>query len=500
MGRNTVRRYGEALAEEGYLEGPVDDLPELALLKDAVLRRMPVPAAPAQTRSSVEDWAEVIGKMLQRGAEPQGIFDTLRTRHEGFTGSLSAVKRLCLRLRKDRGPRAEDVVIPVETAPGNVAQVDFGEIGRFPDPVTGKPRKAYVFVMVLGYSRHQYADIVFDQTVETWLRLHEQAFRFFGGVPATMVPDNLKSAVVRAAFDADIGTGLNRSYRELARHYGFKVDPTPVRQPEKKGKVESGVKYVKGNFFRPRDLQTVEQARQELKQWVEAVAGQRLHPSTGCKPLVLFEEEERPLLLPLPSSAMTWVVWKEAVVHRDSHVQFEKRLYSVPWKHIGKRAWVRASGSLVDVYVEETKVATHNRRGRGMRETSDSHLPEYRVEYRHRERGYWEQKADQLGPDVGTFIRHVFDSDDVLLKLRTVQGMLALLPQYPADRANAASRRADHFGNYTLRGLKGILNQALDLQPLPQDLLSRTKTESHQYARLPSELLLKERTCIQTTN
>src|SRR5687768_7676166 len=103
--------------------------------------------------------------------------------------------------------------------------------------------------MVLGYSRHQFVRIVFDQQTETWLQLHAEAFAVLRGVPEVIVPDNLKAAVTRAAFAVDDSTVLNRTYVELARHCGFKVDPTPPRDPDKKGKVESAVKYVKNNFF-----------------------------------------------------------------------------------------------------------------------------------------------------------------------------------------------------------------------------------------------------------
>jgi transposase len=152
--------------------------------------------------------------------------------------------------RKARDVRAEDVAIPVETAPGDVAQVDFGYVGKLYDPARGQARKAWVFVMVLAYSRRMVVRICFDQKIETWLRVHVEAFNELGSVPRTLVPDNLKAAVVRAAFGVDGAASLNRSYRELARHFGFKVDPTPIYAPTKKGKVESSVKYVKRNFLR----------------------------------------------------------------------------------------------------------------------------------------------------------------------------------------------------------------------------------------------------------
>jgi len=105
-----------------------------------------------------------------------------------------------------------------------VAQVDFGYAGKPWDTTTGVPRKAWVSVMVLGHSRHQYSEVVFDQRTSTWLELHQRAFAELGGVPHVIVPDNLKAAVIRAAFGVSGLPELNRSYRELARHYGFRVD------------------------------------------------------------------------------------------------------------------------------------------------------------------------------------------------------------------------------------------------------------------------------------
>lgn len=468
MSPNTERQYRRILATAGLLGGAPDALPELATLQATVQAALP-PTTPAQQVSSLAAWEERITPWLTAGATPTAIYDRLRLEHaEDFTGSLSAVKRLCLRVRRARGIQAADVVIPVETAPGEIAQVDFGYVGQLVDPATQQLRKAWVFVLVLGYSRHLVCRLVFDQRIETWLQCHGEAFAALGGVPAVLVPDNLKAAVVRAAFGVGGTTTLNRSYRELARHYGFQVDPTPIRSPEKKGKVEAAVKYVKRNFFAARREQLDAGVLQDaLTRWTQEIAGQRRHGTTQRRPLEVFTGEEQAALQPLPRAPYTLTVWREATVHADAHVCIGRALYSVPWRLIGQRLLVRTTPTTVAVYATNARVATHGRVPAGQRSTQETHLPPERRDLRHRSRRYWEERADRLGPEVGAYIREVFAADDVLAQLRTVQQLVRHLERFPVARARAACARARHFASYGYPALKRILAQALDQQPLP---------------------------------
>jgi len=434
MGPNTERKYRKALDGAGLLAGEAESLPPMDQLKQAVLQALPV-KTPKQHVSSLERWRQAIEGMVDKGSSPTAIYDRLRLEEKDFAGSLSAVKRLCLQLRKAQGVQPEDVAIPVETAAGEVAQVDFGYVGKLLDPDRKVLRNAWVFVMVLGYSRHMVGRIVFDQKVETWQRLHIEAFEELGGVPQVVVPDNLKAAVVRAAFGVNEVTTLNRSYRELARHYGFKVDPAPPRSPEKKGKVESGVKYAKRSFFKPRDELDAEILQLQLNEWVRQIAGQRLHGTTQKKPLEVFEAQERQELLPLPEQRFEPVTWREAKVHPDTHIMLEKAMYSVPWPLIGKQVLVCAKGGSVYIYADDERVATHKRGRPGQRMTIEAHLPPHRRELRHRNRSYWEQRADGIDPAVGHYIREVFDSDDVLYQLRVAQNIVTYLEQFPPARA-----------------------------------------------------------------
>ena len=466
MGRNTITRYRKAILTAGLLDGDSEQLPETSELRQAVETHAPAPV-PRQQRTSLERWLPIVDAKYEQGVGPTPIYDFLRLEHADFDGSLSAIKRRCAALRRARGVQATDVTMPVETDPGDVAQVDFGYVGMLYDPDLGVLRKAWVFVMTLGHSRHMAAKIVFDQRVETWLRLHIECFEDFGGVPKTLVPDNLKAAVIRASFGIDDEATLNRSYRELARHYGFVVDPTPPRSPEKKGKVENSVRYVKSNYFKAHAPEDIRDARNGLARWLLEVAGQRRHGTTAKRPIEVFEQQERPCLSPLPEARLDLVCWQRAKVHRDCHVVFRGEFYSLPWKLVGQQVDLRVARSIVMAYHDDEHVCVHDRVHRGQRATLEAHLPDHRSPLRQRSRAYWESLADAIGQSVGDYVRAVFGSDDVLSKLRRVQAVVTHLQTFPESRARAACVRALHYKNFTYAGIKDILRRGIDLEPLP---------------------------------
>ena len=487
MSPNTERPYREALATAGLLDGVADELPSLEMLKAAVLEHRPAKRA-TQEISSIEDFVEQVQQLIDKGLKPRALYDRLRQDEPTFSGSYWAVKRLYRRLRKARGVQPEDIAIPVETRPGEVAQVDFGYVGWLYDPETEKKRKAWVFVLVLGYSRHMWAKVVFNQRTETWLSLHIEAFAALGGTVETVVPDNLKAAVIRAAFAVGGQSTLNRSYRELARHYGFKVDPAPAYQPNKKGKVEAGVRYVKGNFFVGREGEASDEVQRKLERWVLEIAGTRDHGTTGQVPMEVFRTVEQQALAPLPRAPFELVVWKQATV-RDAYVSFDGRLYSVPFRLSGGKVWIRATKTTVTIDADDVRVATHGRNEPGKRSTIEAHLPEGRRDLRHRGRDYWEKRADALGQQVGVYMREVFDSDNVLSRLGAVQTMVLLLERVPPDRARAACKRASFYGNYELRALRSILAKGLDQEPLPVAVIvAETRSGTPRFARRISEL------------
>jgi transposase len=488
MSRNTHKAYSEKLGAAGLLDGAVDDLPSLEVLAAAVPQRLP-----RQQVSSAEPWADRVAELVGTGHEPSAIFQRLTTEKPDFAASYDAVKRLCRRLRKGRPVRPDDVAIRVETPAGEVAQIDFGYVGEVVDPTTGAARRAWVFVMVLGYSRHLFARVVFDQSEKTWLDCHVRAFAWFGGAPRTLVPDNLKAAVVRAAFGADDDPEAQRDYRELARFYGCRIDPTPPRSPEKKGKVESGVHYVCRYLATRRPDADVDEVNADLERWNLDIAAQRVHGTTRRVPMRVFEEEERARLLGLPPTRYEVVTWRRTKVQQDTHVLFERRWYSVPWEHLGKEAWVRATPSQVEVFVEDRKVTAHARTGPGVRSTIPHHLPEHRRELAERSPEVWRERAAAMGPEVAAWVEEQLTGDAAVSALRRVQAAVLFLEDLPSGRADSVCRRARAYGLTRLAELRNVVGRRLDLADLPDEVAAPAPgmAGSPQYARAIGEMFLR---------
>lgn len=457
VSRNTVARYRAWAAAQHLLERP---LPESATL--AALLAPPDRARPLQEQSLVAPYREQVEALQRAGVEGQAIYQLLVEQHQ-FGGSYSSVKRFVRQL----APGAA-ATLRLEVDPGAEAQVDFGSAGQCLDPECGRVRRAWVFVMTLSHSRHQYAELVFDQTVATWLRLHRAAFTWFGGVPRRVVLDNLRAAIVHAAlYDPEV----QRSYREFAEHYGFLIAPCRPRTPEHKGKVEQGgVHYVKRNALAGRTFRDVHDGNRHLWRWCVETAGRRVHGTTKRIPLEVFDQVEQAALLPLPATAWEEAEWKQAKLHADCHVVFEAAYYSAPYRLIGQRLWVRAAGMKVELYLDWTLIATHRRARPGQRRTVAAHLPPDKVQFLMQTPAWCRARAAEVGPACAAFIDTLL-GDRPLDRLRSAQGILRLGQRYSASRLEAACARAQAVGEVRYHTVKTILAHALDTQPLPAALL-----------------------------
>ena len=194
--------------------------------------------------------------------------------------------------------------------------------------------------------------------MQTWLACHRRAFEWFNGVPKRVIIDNPKCAITKACYhDPEV----QRAYGECAEGYGFLIAPCPVRDPQKKGRVESNVKYIKNGFVPLKEFRSLSDANAQLKSWLLSVAGNRKHGTTKCQPLERFTEIEQALLSPLPEVPPEQAVWAKVKVHGDGHVQFEHCRYSVPYTLIRETLWLKASDTMVRIYQKHELKATHAR-------------------------------------------------------------------------------------------------------------------------------------------
>lgn len=449
MGRVKVAAFRALAMKHGWLE-PDRALPDDAAIASAV-------GAARRSRSTIstaEPWRMNIERWIGEGISGTVIHAVLCRSH-GYTGSYSAVHRLIASIRRALPPEA---TVPLSFAPGEAAQVDFGTGPVLVHPGSGRAQRTWVFVMTLAFSRHQYVEFVWDQSVATWLGCHRRAFEWFAGVPARVIVDNAKCAITRACYHDPL---VQRAYAECAEGYGFLIDPCPPRDPQKKGIVEAGVKYVKRNFLPLRQFRDLADLNEQARRWVMNEAGRRVHGTTRERPLERFETE-RTFLKPLPPIAPDVGAWARVRVHRDCHVQYARRLYSVPFALVGQDLWLRATDTAITIYQDYRAVASHVRLAvAGARATVADHLPPNAQAFFARDRRWCAARAGEIGASCAALIEALL-SDRITERLRAAQAILGLAERYGGARLEVACGRALAHASASYRTVKTILKRGLD--------------------------------------
>jgi len=332
-----------------------------------------VPPEPRPSRSpsasASEPYRELIELGLARGRNARAIWQDLVDAH-GFAGGYQSVRRY---VRKLRGTTAPEACGVIETAAGEEAQVDYGSGPMVRDPQTGKYRRVRLFVLTLGYSRKCVRLLVFRSSARVWAELHEKAFRRLGGVTRTLVLDNLREGVLTPDIYDPM---LNPLYRDVLQHYGVVALPCRVRDPDRKGKVESGVGHAKRTPLKGLRFESLEEAQTYLDRWEERWADTRIHGTTKRQVAVMFAEE-RPALLPLPLEPFRYYQYGERTVHLDGCVEVEAAYYSAPPGWIGRRIrvqWNLTHVRLIDPLTGQL-LREHLRQQRGRHRIKDEDRP-----------------------------------------------------------------------------------------------------------------------------
>ncbi len=454
MGRRSAARLRELAMQSNWLD-PTVGLPE----DGAIASALGAPKRASTTVSGLELHRSRIQAWFEQGVSGVAMCAALKREH-GWNGSYSAVRRILADIREQV---PADVTCRLHFDPAEAVQVDFGA-GPMLEHPDGVLKRTWAFVMTLCFSRHQYVEFVWDQTVATWLGCHRRAFEWFAAVPTRVIIDNAKCAITKACIHDPT---VQRAYAQCAEGYGFKIDACPPHDPQKKGIVESGVKYVKGNFLALRSFRDLADLNAQARAWVMNEAGIRNHGTTRRAPLELFEIE-RPLMQALPAIAPDLGTWHRVTVHRDCHVKFDYRLYSAPFTLVGKVLWLRATDGAVALYEDYRHVATHAKGLRpGERRTVRDHLPPKAQAFFAHDRRWLAEQAQRVGAACAQLIELLL-ADRVLERLRAAQGVIGLAKTYGTDRLEAACARALAHDSPYYRTVKTILATGADRSPLSE--------------------------------
>jgi len=424
-------------------------------------------------RSYCEPFREVILEKLDLGLSAQRIWQDLVSEH-GFSASYSSVKRFVRHLRKTSP-------LPfrrMECEPGQEAQVDFGR-GAPVESADGKRRYPHAFRIVLSHSRKAYSEVVWRQTTEAFIRCLENAFRRFGGVPKTLVVDNLRAAVKRADwYDPE----LNPKIEAFCRHYGTVVLPSKPYTPRHKGKVERGVGYLRNNALKGHVFKSLGEQNIHLADWEKQVADHRVHGTTRKHVMKLFEEAERPALLPLPPTPFPFFHEAERTVHRDAHVEVDRAYYSVPPEYLGRKIWVRWDTRLVRVFNHRFKqIACHLKRDAGRFSTDPSHIASEKISGVERGAGWLLRRASLIGTHTAEWAQAMLKERGIQ-GVRVLAGLLSMAGKYRSQIIEDACEAALSHGVFRLRGLRTLIKKpAIQQQFLEEHPLIRPMAD---YERL----------------
>jgi transposase len=408
------------------------------------------PGAPsrAPAASACEPYRDLIEAAVRLGRNAKIIWQDLVTSH-GFSAGYASVKRF---VRSLRGAQAPEERVVIETPPGREAQVDYGEGPMVRHPETGKYRRTRLFVMTLGFSRKSVRLLLWKSSSKTWAELHELAFRRLGGVTEIVVLDNLKEGVITPdVYDA----AINPLYRDVLRHYGATALPCRVRDPDRKGKVESGIHHTQRALHGLR-FEKLEDAQAYLDRWDERWANTRIHGTTKRQVAAMFADE-RPHLRPLPVEPFRYYEYGTRIVHMDGCVEIGGAYYHAPPGWLGQSMNVQWDGMRVRLLhpVSDELQREYVVQRRGGRRVLDADRPKKTPQGTLSLLG----ELGRAGTHVATLadeLRKKHGDEDVIRKLL---GMRSLVKKYGSAAVDEASSALLELRVYDYRALRRYLER-----------------------------------------
>ena len=456
VGQATVSNYLKA-AEQAGLKWP--DIAEWGEERLVEALAPAGPAAPLRAQWPEPDYA-AIRQQLQthKHVTLQLLWEEYRQQHpDGYRYS-----RYCELYR--RWLRHQEVALRHEHKAGEKLFVDYaGPTISTHDPATGDVREAQLFVAVLGASNYTFAEATWTQGLGDWIGSHMRAFEFFQGAPAIVVPDNLKSGVTKAC---RYEPGVNRTYEEMAAHYGVAVVPARPLKPKDKAKVEGGVLIVERWILaalRKRKFFSLGEANQAIGELLARLNQRGFRKREGSRQS-LYEQLDKPALRPLPCERYQYGEWKSARVNIDYHVELEHHWYSVPYQLTQQEVELRATATTVEIFHKGLRVASHARSyALHCATTVEEHRPKAHQRYLAWTPSRLVDWAATIGPATAQLFERIMQTKRHPEQgYRSCLGILRLGDQYPKQRVEAAARRAVTLNACSYQSLKSILKNNLD--------------------------------------
>lgn len=332
----------------------------------------------------------------------------------------------------------------INRKPGELMEVDWaGQTAGIIDTDTGEIIPAYIFVAALPYSGYAYAEAFLSQNQEAWIAAHVNTYAYFGGVARILVPDNLKTGIIKHTRSEVV---LNRSYHELAEHYGTAILPARVRTPKDKATVEGTVGIVSSYILaaiRNQKFFTLRELNAAIKERLHTFNHKPFQKKDGSR--ATWFAEERTILLPLPRNPFELAEWKTATVAFNYHIGVDEQYYSVPYEYIKRKVDVRLTRNVVEVFFEGTRICSHVRlRGRrGQYGTQTSHMPPNHKEYTQWNGERFRKWAAKIGESAAATVESILTGYKVEQQgYRACMALLKLAEQYTPERLEAACSKA----------------------------------------------------------
>lgn len=460
--RKTVKRYVAAAEQLGFKAGS-------ELTEDEIHRvAQVVQARPAGETS--EEWQAIaahhdrIARWLAGGDGVRPLRLTkvhaLLVRDHELAASYDTLWRYARQQLAWRQKRS--TVRLADPEPGQEVQLDFGEMGRIVEDASGRRRKLWVLVITLCFSRYQFVWPTFEQTTEAVCEGLDRAWMFFGGIAASLIPDNTKAMVKEV--DA-LSPTLVAAFLDYVQARDLFVDAARVRSPKDKARVENQVAYVRESWFDGETFTSIDDARESARRWCSDVAGTRVHGTTCKVPREVFESVEKPLMRPPPTQVYDVPRWFDKLkVHPDHHIQALHALYSVPHLYLHKKVRARVDRQLVKIYLGTQLIKTHARQPEGGRATDPADYPSQKAIYASRDINALAAEAKKHGAHVGTFAERLLDGPLPWTRMRQAYALLSLCTKFGSGRVEAICQTALAFDIVDVPRIAKMLRKAVPPQ------------------------------------